>query len=248
MSRIRWSAPTYIAAVAALLLAGAPAAAQRATLRGQVVDTQSGQPVPNAAVFVDDSRTGVYADAQGRFEVKHLRAGTRAIWAESPGYKMDLGMVEVTSPMTEVTLRMAGNPVQLEALRVTTNRFDRRARGYAGTVRVFGKGDLAGMWYSNVGQLVESRARVRPTLCPGSQARFGLLSCVSSRGTAVSSRVVIDESLWVGGLDSLRDFYLPDVERVEIYGNGREIRVYTRQFMTWASRRPYVPTPLAMGV
>jgi hypothetical protein len=261
MSRIRWTASTYAAAIAAVCLAAAPAAAQRATLRGQVVDSRSGQPVPNAAVFVDDSRTGVYADAQGRFEVRHLRAGTRAIWAESPGYKMDLSMVEVAAPATQVTLQMEGNPVQLEALRVTTNRLDRRARGYAGTSRVFRESDLATMWYSNVQQLVQSRGAVRATSCRnrgsyggayGSLGYRGAASytgggCVYSRGTTYSARVFIDEMPWVAGVESLSDFPLAEVARVEIYGQGREVHVFTRQFMNWLSQRPYVPTPIGLG-
>jgi len=247
MDRIRWTATTYAAALAAACLAAAPAAAQRATVRGQVIDTRSGQPVPNAAVYVNDDRTAVLADAQGRFEVKGVRPGTRAIWAKAPGYAMELGLVEVPGDSVRVTLEMHGDPVRLATLTVSTSRFDRRARGSASTVRVFRETDLAGMWYSNVRQLVESRARVRPTLCPGGYSRFGLLSCVASRGTAVQSRVVVDESPWLGGVEDLNDFHLADVSRVEIYGNGREIRVYTRQFMDWVSKRPYVPLPLGLG-
>jgi CarboxypepD_reg-like domain len=247
MTRICWTATTYAAALAALCLAAAPAAAQRATVRGQVVDTRSGQPVPNAAVYVNDDRTVTLADAQGRFEAKHIRPGTRAIWAEAPGYTMDLGMVEVAGDSTRVTLEMRSDPVRLATLVVSTSRFDQRARGSAGTVRVFRENDLAGLWYGNVQQLVESRARVRPVLCPRSTVRFGLLSCVASRGTVVGSRVVVDEAPWPGGVDDLSDFHLADVSRVEIYGNGTEIRVYTRQFMDWVSRRPYVPVPLGLG-
>jgi hypothetical protein len=247
MIRSRWTATTCAAALATAFLSAVPVAAQRATVRGQVIDTRSGQPVANAAVYLNDDRTVVLADAQGRFEVKHVRPGTRAIWAKAPGYAMDLGLVEVPGDSARVTLEMRSDPVRLATLTVSTSRFDRRARSTPTTVRVFKEADLAGMWYSNVRQLVESRARVRPTLCPGGYSRFGLLSCVASRGTAVQSRVVVDEMLWMGGVDDLADFHLADVSRVEIYGNGREIRVYTRQFMDWVSRRPYVPVPLGLG-
>lgn len=246
MNRIRWTATTCAAALAAVMMAAAPAAAQSATVRGQVVDTRSGQPVPHAAVYVNDTRTAVIANAQGRFEVKHVRAGTSAIWADAPGYSMDLSLVEVPEGEAEVTLRMQSDPVRLATLQVTTSRFDRRANSYAGTVRVFRQEDLAGMWYSNVSQLLESRARVRPTRCHGVSTR-GRLNCVFTRGTVAQSRLVIDEAPWLGGTDDLRDFQLADVARVEIFGGGREIRVYTRNFMDWASQRPFVPTPLGMG-
>ncbi|HET7229851.1 MAG TPA: carboxypeptidase regulatory-like domain-containing protein [Longimicrobium sp.] len=251
MNRIRWTATTCAAAFAAACLASTSAAAQRAIVRGQVIDTQSGQPVPNAAVYVDDNRTAVLADAQGRFEVKHVRPGTRGIWARVPGYTMDLSLVEVPADSVRVTLRMQGDPVRLATLQVTTSRLDRRARGYAGTVRVFREADLAGMWYSNVGQLVQSRARVYATPCRriySLSRSYASSSCVSTRGTVAASHVIVDEAPWLGGVGDLRDFHLADVARVEVYGHGREIRVYTRQFMDWISKRPYVPTPLGFGV
>ena len=245
--RIRWTAITCATALAAVVTTAAPAAAQSATVKGQVVDTRSGQPVPHAAVYVNDTRTAVVADAQGRFEVRHIRPGSRAIWADAPGYTMDLSLVEVTESGAEVTLRMESDPVRLATLQVTTSRFDRRANGYAGTVRVFRQEDLATMWYGNVFQMLESRARVRSTLCPG-HSSFGRLSCVYTRGSAAQSRLVVDETPWLGDVNDMRDFQLADVARVEIFGGGREIRVYTRQFMDWASQRPFVPTPLGVGM
>jgi hypothetical protein len=246
MSRTRWTASTYAAALAAACLAAAPAAAQRASVSGQVIDTRSGQPVAHAAVHVGDNRTTTVADAQGRFVLDHLRAGSRAIWAEAPGYSAKMGLVEIPSGPVQVTVEMQSDPVRLAALEVTTSRFDRRANAFAGTVRVFRQSDLASMWYSNVAQLLESRARVHATLCPG-YASYGRLSCVYNRGTTAQSKIYVDEAPWLGDQESLMDLHLPSVARVEVYGGGREVRVYTRQFMNWVSKRPYVPTPLALG-
>lgn len=253
---------THALALAAALLAAAPAHAQRknVTVRGQVVDTRSGQPVAHAAVYLGNDRTVTVADAQGRFELKHIRPGSRAMWADAPGYSMDVVMVEVPEDPAEVTLQMRSDPVRLATLTVSTSRLDRRSRGFAGTSRVFRESDLAGMWYSNVLQMVQSRAGVRQTPCP-SQAglgRFGALGapvvgstvgggdCIYSRGGASGSRVFIDETLWIAGLDGLRDFQLAEVARVEVYGHGREVHVFTRQFMDWVSKRPYVPVPIGL--
>jgi Carboxypeptidase regulatory-like domain len=245
MNRIRWTASTYAAALAAACLAAAPASAQRASVSGQVVDTHSGQPVAYAAVHVGDTRTTVVADAQGRFTVDHLRAGPRAIWANAPGYSAKMGLVDIPDGPVDVRVEMQGDPVRLAALEVTTSRFDRRSSAFAGSVRVFRQADLAGMWYSNVAQLLESRARVNSAVCPGNSSSGGL-SCVYTRGTTAQSRIFVDEAPWQGGQESLIDMHLPSVARVEVYGGGREVRVYTRQFMNWASKRPYVPTPLAL--
>ena len=247
MSRTRWTASPYAAALAAACLAATPAAAQRASVSGQVIDTRSGQPVAHAAVHVGNTRTTVVADAEGRFTLDHLRAGSRVIWAEAPGYSAKWGMVELPDGPVEVTVEMQSDPVRLATLEVVTNRFDHRASAYAGTVRVFRQADLASMWYANVAQLLESRARVRPTLCPG-YARYGRLSCVSTRGTTAGSKIYVDEAPWLGDQQTLMDLHLPSVARVEVYGGGREVRVYTRQFMNWTSKRPYVPAALALGI
>jgi hypothetical protein len=100
---------------------------------------------------------------------------------------------------------------------------------------------------------------VRQTACPSQAGRFGALGapvmgssssiggdCIYARGSAYTSRVFIDETPWFNGLDLLRDFQMADVARVEVYGHGREVHVFTRQFMDWVSRRPYVPVPIGM--
>ncbi len=249
---------SHALAFAAVLLATLPAAAQRAVVRGQVIDTRSNQPVAHAAVYLDNHRTVTVADAEGRFELKHIRPGTRGIWAEAPGYTMEMGLVEVPPDSAAVTLEMRSDPVRLATLMVTTSRFDRRARAYAGTVRVFRERDMAGGWYSNLLQMVQSRGGAHSTFCPGFGAgsvrgsSFASIAedygdCVYSRGRAEHAAVYIDEAPWIGGLSSLVDFQLPEIARVEVYNGGREVRVYTRSFMEWASRRPFVPSPVGMG-
>jgi hypothetical protein len=254
-------APSNALALAAALLAAVPAAAQNTVVRGQVVDVRAGQPVAGAAVYVGNDRTVVIADAQGRFVAKHVRPGTRAMWASAPGYSMDVSMVDIAQGETTVRLEMRGDPVRLATLTVSTSRLDRRTRAYAGTARVFRESDMSAGWYRSVLDLVETRGGVRPTSCSPSYAGFAALrgtldplpggamggsDCVYSRGSVQNSRIFIDESLWIGGLRALDDFGIAEVARVEVFGNGREVHVYTRQFMDWASRRAYVPTPIGI--
>jgi hypothetical protein len=251
-------------ALAAAVLAAVPAAAQEAIVRGQVVDGNNRQPVAYAAVYVDNDRTVTVADAQGRFQVRHLRPGTRAIWADAPGYSMDLSAVEVVRGVAEVTLEMRSDPVQLATLRVSTNRLDRRSRAYGGVTRVFRQADLAAMWYSNLLEMVQFRAGVRLSGCVPGYASGGYAAgrnaltgfygsgsdddnCVYTRGKAEGANLFVDDTKWIGGLPSLADFQLAEVARVEVFDRGREVRVYTRQFMDWASKRAYIPTPVGLG-
>jgi len=254
-------APSHAFALAAALLAAVPTAAQNALVRGQVVDARAGQPVAGAAVYVGNNRTAVIADAQGRFEFKRVRPGTRAMWASAPSYTMDASLVDIAQGENSVRLEMRSDPVRLATLHASTNRLDRRTRSYAGTSRVFRESDMSTGWYRSVLDLVETRGGVRPTTCTSSYAGFASMrgglapppgssiggsDCVYSRGSAYNARIYIDETLWIGGLASLNNIGIAEVARVEVYGNGREVRVFTRQFMEWASRRAYVPTPIGI--
>src|SRR5215210_6190165 len=67
MIRTHWRS---IACAMAALLAASSASAQRVTLRGQVVDAASGQPVAAAVVEVMPRREQAVTDAQGRFTLR----------------------------------------------------------------------------------------------------------------------------------------------------------------------------------
>ncbi|RZK35988.1 MAG: carboxypeptidase-like regulatory domain-containing protein [Hymenobacter sp.] len=53
----------------ALLIGVLPAAAQRLLVTGQVVEAQSGEPVPFASIFVPKTTAGITADLEGRFKI-----------------------------------------------------------------------------------------------------------------------------------------------------------------------------------
>jgi TonB-linked SusC/RagA family outer membrane protein len=59
----------FLSLLSVLVLCSALTYAQTKTITGRVVDAQ-GQPVPFATVRVKDSKTGVSADADGKFEIK----------------------------------------------------------------------------------------------------------------------------------------------------------------------------------
>ncbi|MBJ6143097.1 DUF5686 and carboxypeptidase-like regulatory domain-containing protein [Hymenobacter sp. BT559] len=53
----------------ALLLGVLPAAAQRILVTGQVVEAQSGEPIPFASIFVPKTTAGITADLEGKFKI-----------------------------------------------------------------------------------------------------------------------------------------------------------------------------------
>lgn len=69
----------------ALLLGALPAAAQRILVTGQVVEAQSGEPVPFASIFVPKTTVGITADLEGKFKLS-LTGSPDSLAASSLGF------------------------------------------------------------------------------------------------------------------------------------------------------------------
>lgn len=86
------SAQRCVPLLALLLLAVAPAFAQRATLTGRVTDANDGMGLPSANVVVSvqgtlDSGTGAATDTDGRYRIERLTAGTYRVQVRYIGYQ-----------------------------------------------------------------------------------------------------------------------------------------------------------------
>ena len=81
---------------AALLLAGLPAFSQPRTfvLSGYVRDAESGEPLPQAVVYLEDRKTGVAADAVGFYSL-HVPAGKHTVYCAYFGYVTEEAPLEM---------------------------------------------------------------------------------------------------------------------------------------------------------
>jgi hypothetical protein len=76
---------TVLLLLLTLLLGVLPAAAQRILVTGQVVEAQSGEPVPFASIFVPKTTIGITADADGKFKLS-LASAPDSLAASTMGY------------------------------------------------------------------------------------------------------------------------------------------------------------------
>ncbi len=89
-------------------------------------------------------------------------------------------------------------------------------------------------------------AGLRPTRCDrGPRGR--LPSRLARRGRAVRPIVYLDEAPLAGGLEHLEAYRPDDLHLLEVYAEGLEIRLYTRQFMERMARRPVPLIPINIG-
>jgi hypothetical protein len=245
-----------IAAAAVLLAAVAVPArsrAQTAVVTGQVLDAESGQPIAGATVRVEDRTTT--SDAHGNFRVRGVAPGERTVWATALGYAISGGMLHVGPDSAGVELALDPQPVRLDAIVATVNRFESRRRAYPFSARVMDRRDLEAAPYSNLLDLVETHFGLQPTTCNSlavgstsvpTSALDGF-GCVWVRGHATAPAVYVDEVRWPSGLDILATYQVMDVGRIEVYSGGAQVRVYTRWFLDWAARNNYTPMPILLS-
>lgn len=248
MSASRCYRTACAAALVAVALAARPADAQRGTVSGTVTDATSGAPISAAVVKVDDDDHIATTDAQGRFTIRGVRPGMRLVWANALGYAMSAGEVAVSEDGAGVDLLLDPNPVRLAAITATVSRFEARRRSYGRSVRVIEQDHIAGSGSSDMADFVSSRGLLHRVSC--GRIRMGGgggLNCVNIRGRPGQPIVYVDEVRWPGGLDALASYRPWDVARVEVYGGGEQIRIYTRWFLEWAAEHDYHPWPILIS-
>ena len=257
MFRTQWQ---IVGCAIAALAAALPASAQRATLRGQVVDASSGQPISAAVIEIMPRHEEAVTDAQGRFSVR-TSFGDHVIVADALGYGSQLQAVTIGDAAVDVQVSLQRDPVLLQGVVATASRLESRRRAYPYAVRSLKAQQIAASGAPNMEMFVRERFGVmftscRPTIAArsalGTFVRMdrggasGFQSCVWSRGGTSPARVYIDE-VRMPDTGALALYHPADVAEVEVYHNGEQIRVYTRWFMEWAARNQFNPLPLSVA-
>lgn len=241
MIAIRFHRIMWLAAVMGVTLT-AVAAAQR-TVSGEVTDAENGQPLAGAVVKVGDDHHTAVTDLQGHYEIRGVAPGEWMVWAGALGYRMASGTIDVGDTSLAVDLLLDRDPIRLAAITATANRFESRRRASGQSTALIEESQIAGSGARDMLDFVDTNGGLHRTACPGSVERAGRLGCLMVRGQPARPVVYIDEVRWPD-LELLSSYRTADVARVEVYGGGKEIRVYTRRFLRWAADHNYRPMPL----
>lgn len=209
-------------------------------LRGTVVDQTSGQSLAGAFVSMTDSDWGSLSNDEGQFRIPHVRAGSVSLTVDLLGYET----LEWTATAAEgemPILQLVPRAILLEGLKVVTDRFQSRRNATATSVRAFDRDALSSTPQETVLDFVAVRAGLIRTRCSG--RAIGSV-CFFVRGREAEAVVYVDEMPVIGGLDYLDVLRPHELYMVEVYGQGRHIRVYTNHFMERAAKTRLRPVAL----
>lgn len=210
-------------------------------LRGQVMDVD-GMPLPLALVGLSRSNEAVMTDSLGRFALPVGPAVGYRLAVEQLGYHDTEVWVEAEDADLPLMIVLRRDPIALEGLQVTVDRFERRRNFYSGIVRVVDQKDLAFTAATSAYDIVRRNApMMRP--CSGSIWR----DCVMRRGQLTEMLICVDERRAYGGRDELELYQPEELYMVEVYDFGRAVRLYTRWYVDKVMKNPRPVVPVEFG-
>lgn len=221
---------------------------EEAAVMGRIVDADSGSPLDGAFVAFEGRRGGVYTDSTGLFYMRDPKGGAHRITIEMLGYGTSYVLAALVNEAPPVQIPLKADPIVLEGIQVTADRFERRRNAAPTSVRAFGLRQLRTSPTTDMLEFLEVRTGLNPEPCGYSvSARASPGGCAIVRGRLTKVVVCVDEVPMLGDLDMLRSISPGDLEMVEVYGGGRQIRLYSRAFMENASRIRLNPNPVIFG-
>lgn len=249
---VRRSPLVLLAALLLVVAAAGGAAAQQFTVRGKVWDRGAFAPITGALVMREGSdRVVAVTNASGEFTVR-LPAGTHALRVMALGFASGTLQVTAAADAQQVAIALDADPLMLEQLVVLADRFEVRRKAVGVSSMVINDNELQMTSSRHLAEMVGRHVRSGPAIdCGARTLHYGSqgLACQMGRlrAPAVSrTRVYMDEVPLVGGLEVLQTVNPKEIARVEIFEGGKQVRVYSVQFMERAARMGLEPQPLDM--
>ncbi len=142
-----------------LLAIAVPCAwAQTGTVRGEVTDTQNGEPLPGVSVVVEGANTGAATGGDGSYEIQDVPVGEQVLRATFVGFSDQEKTIEVRAgEVTEVNFQMGADPLGMDEVVVTGTGGAVEKRKLGNTISTIDAGGLEDSPVARVGELLQGR-------------------------------------------------------------------------------------------
>ncbi len=130
-------------AVVGILLSAASLAGQNGTISGQVIDSQTGQPIAAAQVFINSLSLGVLTQQNGRYVLANVPPGTVEVNVQRIGYRTVAQTTTVAGGETAtLDFQITQAALQLDQIVVTGTPGGTQRRAIGNTVTTVGVAEI----------------------------------------------------------------------------------------------------------
>jgi len=187
-----------------------------AQIRGIVMDSVEGDPLPGTMIMIEELKRGETANANGVFYFAQIPAGNYTVTADYMGYLTQSQVVSVKEgESVQVTFNMQASPLTLEQATVMGKSEARQLREQAMPVSVISMKQLQGTVSDVQGILAKTvGVTVRSTGGVGSTSRLSVRGLEGKRiGFFIDETPLNDQSDFL----DLNDIPVDMIDRIEIY-------------------------------
>lgn len=119
-----WNRYTWLLGIMLILFSFS--SAQDARIKGKVIDSETGEPIPNVNVVIVGTTLGASTDLRGEFEIR-VRPGIYIVEARAVGYQSSKKEVDVKTGAVFVEFRLEQNYIEIGEVEVLADYKTRRA-------------------------------------------------------------------------------------------------------------------------
>ncbi len=206
-----------IAAVLALCVFAGSVFAAGETIRGQITQTPSNEPVPFATVQIEGTRLGVAADSLGFFEIRHAPCGEITLMVSAAGFEPHSATVTVEHDIETTTdVQLTAARIDVGSIVVTGTRMPRFIKDAPVFTEVISRASIEDKTAHNIYEALDGESGVRvEQQCQG--CNFSILR-MQGLG-ADHTQILLDGQPVYSGLTSvygLQQMSTADVAQIEI--------------------------------
>lgn len=91
------------------------------TISGRVLNDETGEPVPNVSVYINNTTIGVNSDAEGNYTLRSIKPGIYEIITSHVGFDMLVHRVEVSNQNLRISFRIVPKIKQMRNIVIMTS-------------------------------------------------------------------------------------------------------------------------------